>query len=825
MSRPKPTSANPITPQGFDRPSVADRDEHDVGAQGRWQLWIDTGGTFTDCVATDPDGLVHRVKVLSSSALRARVVSRDADHLRLETAWRLPAGFLDGALLRPAGRPSAATTVGSAMIERSAADGRVTLGSGSPDDGALRHSFAPGQTVEIGFDLEAPVLAAHLVTGTPPSTPLPPLALRLATTRGTNALLERRGVAPIFLVTAGLGDLLRIGDQRRPDLFALAIDRPQPLYAQVIEVDERLDAEGGVVTALDLDALRERLAALPGAGVEARTDNACAAVALLHSYRNPAHEQAVADCLRAVGFRHVSVSSDLVPTIKILPRAETAVVDAYLAPIIERYLARVASALEGGTLHVMTSAGGLVRAASYRAKDSLLSGPAGGVVGAAAAGRACGHPRMIAFDMGGTSTDVSRIAGDFTYRFEHRVGDAVVAAPALEIETVAAGGGSICQADGERLRVGPESAGADPGPACYGAGGPLTVTDVNLLLGRLDPSRFAVPIEPAASQRAFEALRDALHGSRSGEDGSDGAEEARPGQAEARPGQAEALLAGCLAIADERMADAIRGISVRRGYDPAEHALVAFGGAGGQHACAVAGKLGITTVILPPAAGLLSAVGLGEAVMERFATRQVLTPLTEVATALPGWLDELGAEATAALGREGSTGREGIAGPEVEIRQQRAEIRLLGQEAVLEVEMPSTSESRIEALAEAFVARYRAAYGYAPPERPLELVTLRVVASERRGGEPSLLLDESLGVEPTAGGADSHVTPHGSRRAFLGSDWQQVPTFDLESLAPGDRFAGPALVFDPHATLVVETGWGGCIAPSRAVILLASSAP
>ena len=768
----------------------------------KWQLWIDTGGTFTDCVATDPNGDVHRVKVLSSSAIRGRVRSRSADGLHLETALAMPAGFLNGARLRLAATEDEAQGgEGQATIVRATAEGQVTLApEASP-------RFAAGETVEIGFDLEAPVLAAHLVTGTLPGERLPPLALRLATTRGTNALLERRGVAPLFLVTSGLRDLLKIGDQRRPDLFALAIVRPPPLYAQVVEVVERLDAEGAVVTPLDVEALETDLAALPASE---QTDR-CAAVALLHSYRNAAHERAVAACLRAAGYHHVSVSSELVPTIKILPRAETAVVDAYLAPIIERYLARVTTALDGGTLHVMTSAGGLVRAASYHAKDSLLSGPAGGVVGAAAAGRACGYANMIAFDMGGTSTDVSRIAGDFTYRFEHRVGDAVVAAPALEIETVAAGGGSICQADGERLRVGPESAGADPGPACYGAGGPLTITDVNLLLGRLDPDRFAVPIDPAAARQAFEALRDALQA-----DGVEGGGQPDPHtrlEERRRPGDDEALLAGCLAIADERMADAIRGISVRRGYDPAEHALVAFGGAGGQHACAVAGKLGITTVILPPAAGLLSAVGLGEAVMERFAARQVLVPLVDAAESLASHLEDLRTEAREALEAEG------IAASAVEIRQQRAEVRVLGQEAALEVDVPAIDASpaaAIAALTDAFGNRYRTAYGYDPPDRPLELVTLRVVASEQKGAAAA---DDSAALHTIA--ADSPVAPHGSRRAFVGGDWQQVPTFDLASLEPGDTIAGPALVFDPHATLVVEAGWSGRVSPSGAVVLLA----
>ena len=307
----------------------------------------------------------------------------------------------------------------------------------------------------------------------------------------------------------------------------------------------------------------------------------------------------------------MSCSSDLAPFIRLLPRAETAVVDAYLGPVLHGYLRGVRDALGGGRLHVMTSAGGLARPEDFRPKDSLLSGPAGGVAGAALAGRRSGMERVIAFDMGGTSTDVARWAGDFEYVWEHEVGGAHLVAPALAIESVAAGGGSVCAFDAQGLRVGPESAGASPGPACYGAGGPLTVTDVNLLLGRLDPARFGIPVDPAPAEAALEALRRELR-ERTGEDAG-----------------REPLLAGFLEIADERMADAIRGISLRRGYDPAEHALVAFGGAGGQHACGVAARLGIRHVLVPPDAGLLSALGIGHAPLERFAERQVLRPLDE----------------------------------------------------------------------------------------------------------------------------------------------------------------------------------------------------
>ncbi len=370
---------------------------------------------------------------------------------------------------------------GRTVLEHDAAEGRLEL------DAPLDEGPLEGAAFELRSPEEAPVLAARLVTGTPLGAPLPPMALRLATTRGTNALLERKGAATALFITRGFGDLLRIGTQQRPDLFALAIEKPEPLYREVVEVPERLAADGSVLLPLDAEAVREAGRRLRAAGIET------AAVALMHSFRNPAHEEELGEILRGCGFRYVSLSSQLAPLIKLLPRAETAVVDAYLAPILDRYLSGVAGALAEGSLHVMTSAGGLVRAGSFQAKDALLSGPAGGVVGAALSGRRSGLDRVIAFDMGGTSTDVARYDGDFEYLFEHRVGDAHLVAPALAIESVAAGGGSICSYDGIQLRVGPESAGAWPGPACYGAGGPLTLTDVNLLLGRLDPGRFEIP--------------------------------------------------------------------------------------------------------------------------------------------------------------------------------------------------------------------------------------------------------------------------------------------------------------------------------------------
>lgn len=737
-----------------------------------WRIWVDTGGTFTDCLALDPAGTLRRAKVLSNSALRGRVAeAAGPDTLRIAGGWRVPPGFFRGfafRLLGAAGEGGVAVPV----LDFDPEGGLLRLGA--PLDGPI----AAGAAFELRSPEEAPVLAARLVTGTPLHAALPDLALRLATTRGTNALLERKGAATAFFVTRGFADLLRIGTQQRPDLFALDIRKPEPLYAEAVEVPERLAADGSVLLPLEVEALRGEVARLRAAGVES------VAVALMHSYRNPAHEEELAAFLRAAGFRFVSLSSRLAPLIKLLPRAQTAVVDAYISPVVETYLEGVAGALPRGALHVMTSAGGLVRAEAFRAKDGLLSGPAGGVVGAALSGRRSGFGKVIAFDMGGTSTDVSRYDGDYEYLFEHRVGDAHLVAPALAIESVAAGGGSVCRFDGTQLRVGPESAGAWPGPACYGAGGPLTITDVNLLLGRLDSERFEIPLDVAAAERALAPLL--------------GTEEATP----------EAVLEGLLEIADERMAEAIRGISLRRGYDPAEYALVAFGGAGAQHACAVAELLGIADVLVPADAGLLSAFGLGAAVVERFAQRQVLERLDQVAGHLSEWLEELGEEAAAAVVEEG------VPAEAVEVRRRLLSLRFVGQEATLAIETRSVAGATVEA---AFAAAYREVYGYAPEGRPIEVESIRVVASSLALPEPGGRLAPSSSRRGRVGegglGAvedEPHAAePAGERRCCFGGEWRRVPFYERARLRPGARFSGPCLVFESHSATVVKGGWEG----------------
>jgi 5-oxoprolinase (ATP-hydrolysing) len=730
-----------------------------------WQIWIDTGGTFTDCLARDPAGTLRRAKVLSSGALRGRVISQpDTRTLQIAQRWTGDAAALVGMellVLDQAQPPAGRATPSKTVIERyEPKAGLLQLAT------ALHSKTPPPWTVEIIHDAEAALLASRLVTGTPVGKPLPPVQLRVATTRGTNALLERRGASTALFVTRGFADLLTIGTQQRPDLFALQVRKPPPLPRAVVEVEERVDRDGRVLARLITDgALRQRALRLLDEGVRV------AAVALVNSYRNPQHEQLLAAWLRDLGFEVVRCSTDLTRRIHLLQRSETATVDAYLTPIIDRFLSRVDGAArdEGSapTL-VMTSAGGLVHADAFRAKDSLLSGPAAGVVGAAAAAKQCGAESVIAFDMGGTSTDVARYAGALDYRFVQRVGDVQLATTALSIESVAAGGGSICSCRDGRLRVGPESAGAIPGPACYGASGPLTITDVNLLLGRLDPNRFGIPVQRDAASAARDELQRALW-SESGQ-----------------RVDSDELLEGLLEIANERMADAIRQVSLRRGYQPEDHALVAFGGAGPMHACGVARRLGIQRVIIPADAGLLSALGLGHAAVERIVERQFLKPLAQL-----GELDPLFAALEAQA--HDAVAAEGIPPARIETRRRLASLRLVGQDTALAVDWaPGMS------ISEGFDARYRALYGYRPEDRAIELESLRVVAASR---------SDSAASSPETRATSSNAQPTARLRARFCGSWGQVDAFDRAELAAEQVIWGPAIVMDQHSTTVVEPEW------------------
>ncbi|MEZ6232593.1 MAG: hydantoinase B/oxoprolinase family protein [Phycisphaerales bacterium] len=783
----------------------------------RWRISVDTGGTFTDCLATSPTGVTTRHKVLSSSAVRGRVVGRP-DETTAVVEWGVPSGVLDGAELRVrpadgASGPSDAPKDESRSVIASHDSERIVLAAPLGVD-----SMPPGASFEVQAPWSPPILAARIATRTPAHADLPAIDMRLATTRGTNALLERRGHPPVLFITAGFGDLLEIGDQSRPDLFALDIVKPAPLHAMVIEVPERLDVSGAVLEALDLASVR------PGAEAALAAGHTTAAVALLHSWANPIHERALAAMLREVGFEHVCASADLSPLIGFLARTQSAVVDAYLSRVVGDYLAAVRRGLgPRGRLRVMTSAGGLASADEFHPKDSLLSGPAGGLLGAAWAGQRAGRERIITFDMGGTSTDVARCASTSTRAFpllrQHRVGDARVVAPAVGVETVAAGGGSICSFDSGELRVGPESAGASPGPACYGAGGPLTVTDCHLLLGRLAPERFGIPIHVDAARRRADGVLAEVN-----------AHQADAGGASMT---LEALLEGFLTLADERMADAIRRISIRQGEDPASYALVAFGGAGGLHACALAERLGVRDVVVPPEAGVLSARGLAVARVEHAVQRQVLRAWEvdsvdaddEAAAAqvgmeappawLVGLLDELAAEAIA-----GVVGK-GVDASHASIVRREARVRVPGQSATLDVD--AADAAAIPAL---FAAAYERTFGHTPATGAIEIESLLVVAAGRAvsPGKWATEAPPEARTIPRAGdaGTGDSTSPI---RVYCHGAWREGRRVERDRMRPGRLVPGPAIISEPHATTFVPVGWSASADASGAAVMVNTSRP
>jgi 5-oxoprolinase (ATP-hydrolysing) len=716
----------------------------------KWKIFVDTGGTFTDCLAQSPQGAWQRVKVLSSSALRGEVSRVEKGlgkrkKIFFQASWQAYGDLFTGYTFRVSGGDFPCRVVGSRMKE-----------AWLEVEGESEKLTA-GQRFELTAGEEAPILAARLATRCPLDKPLPPLSLRLGSTKGTNALLERKGARTALLITQGFADLLRIGTQQRPELFALHIQRPPLLYHSVIEVAERLNARGEVLQPLQKAEIDRIEAALEASGCDS------VAIALLHAYRNPVHEKKLLNRLsQCFPQKFFSLSSVLAPAIKLLPRAETAVVNAYLSPVIDRYLQAVRSKLAEASLRVMSSAGGLTDADFFQPKDSLLSGPAGGVVGAAAKARQAGVSRILTLDMGGTSTDVARYDGQYEYQYESRVGDAHLLSPSLAIETVAAGGGSICSFDGHRLQVGPESAGARPGPACYGAGGPLSLTDVNLIAGRLAPDAFGIPLDRLAAERALNALSQSSGLSR------------------------EALLQGLLQIANEKMADAIRKISVQKGYDPQGYALLAFGGAGGQHACQIADLLGMEQVLVPQDAGLLSAYGMSQAVVERFASQQVLQPWQEVRNQLPDGIRALSEQVKQQLQAEG------ISPSEVQLREPLLLLRFRGQEHSLEVALQA-GEDPIGA----FRRQYEQLYGHWFEDLTIELESIKVIGAS----QAPALFPSSFSPEPY------EPEPSYQQRGFFEGKWQQVPVFLLESLQPGARITGPALVLSADSTTVLEAHW------------------
>ena len=731
-----------------------------------WLVAIDTGGTFTDAVARSPSGRQSQVKVLSNGAIRARIVERLSDcGFRLDLhGLPVPEGLLPGFTIR--------TLVDGAYPTVSATDGDI-IRLDSP------LSASPGDVLELKAPFDAPRLALHLLLGLRPGQTFPRIELRVATTRGTNALLEGKGDEFALILNEGLKDTLRIGDQSRRDLFALANHRESLEATCTLETTSRLDHDGTIIHEADAEELDRLANELRNSGV------AACGISLIHAYRNPGFEDDVAEALAARGVRNIIKATELSTSHGLGARTETLAVEASLRQIMRTFVHDLLpESSEERHVAVMTSSGGLTSEEAFQAKDGLLSGPAGGVVGASLAAARSGEKRILGFDMGGTSTDVSRWDHRMLYRFETKVGPARIQSPCLAIETVAAGGGSICSFGAGGLSVGPKSAGASPGPACYGSGGPLTVTDVNLLSGRVSAERFGIPVDVSAAESALEDLLDSMAGA--------GRE---------RPGRNDLLL-GLLEIANERMSEAMQSISIREGAAPADHVLVPFGGAGGQHACAIADRLGIERILFPTGAGLLSAHGVLDAPDQRFEQRELNLDLEEASTILPDLLESLTDSATARLSADtvDSEARRIIA------------LRLSGQDDVIQIDHDGR-----QALDFIFRDEFKRLYGYAPPARRIEVAWIRVVVTGQRPPEPFTPRTEEA---PPSSSTDRDAP---CLKMLTSSGWLDSTLHHRCDLTPGTELSGPAIIDDVGATLVVESGWSLTVLDDHSLMVTRTS--
>ena len=680
----------------------------------KWDFWIDRGGTFTDVIGRDPQGLLHPRKLLSEN----------------------PEAYADAAI--------------------------------------------QGIRDLLGMAGGAPIASDRVGE------------IKMGTTVATNALLERKGDRVLLLITRGFRDALRIAYQARPDIFAKEIILPEQLYERVIEIDERVRADGCVERLLDIAACRPAIEQARADGIDA------VAIVFMHAWKYPEHEKAVAKVCRKLGFGQVSVSHEVSPLIKLVGRGDTTVVDAYLSPILSRYVQRVATELgilspgkersaETPRLMFMMSSGGLTAADMFQGKDALLSGPAGGVVGMVETARLAGFDKVIGFDMGGTSTDVAHYDGEYERAFDTEVAGVRVRAPMMRIHTVAAGGGSILHYEAGRFRVGPDSAGANPGPAAYRRGGPLAVTDANVMLGKLQPDLFPAIFGPSQDealdvetvQEKFAALATEIGDGRS----------------------PEAVAEGFVTIAVENMANAIKKISVQRGYDVTEYLLNCFGGAGGQHACLVADALGMESVLIHPFSGLLSAYGIG--LSSVFASRQqaLLQPLNDSSRAA---IDDLIATLRHAVVAE--LAAQGIAEAAI-VSRPVLQIRYDGTDSALPVPFGHGSIQRAK---DDFEAAHKAQFGFVYENKPLIVEAVGVEGSD--GGTHGRDEIES-DLEETA------ASPWKSRSIFADGAWRDAGIFRRGDLKPGHKVAGPALVIEPNQTIVVEPGWQAGITARDHVLL------
>jgi 5-oxoprolinase (ATP-hydrolysing) len=765
------------------------------------EAWVDVGGTFTDCFVKMIDGEIRRLKLLSSGLVPISgrwvapteptsngwvapievdrwVAPIEVDRWVAPTEIACnevaddPDDFWNGASLRlldADGRLVASRIVVNCKrgvlrldepLDRETAERigevpkkwnqrRATEGVQEPL--ALR--------MELDAGLESPVLGVRRLIGCGLQQPLPPLRVRLGTTRGTNALLTRQGAKTAFAITSPFEDLQAIGDQTRPQLFDLSIRKPKPLPEQVLGIEERLDAKGRVTKTLDLAQATSQLQKALDAGC------ASLAICLMHSYLNPVHECQLEELALQMGFQYVSRSSAIAPLIELVARSQTTVVDAYLSPIIRRYLSTLAMQFGGSLLQldVMTSSGGLAEWQGFAGKDSILSGPAGGAVALQGLSRSLGGQQLIGLDMGGTSTDVCRVGTGHTLEYESIKAGVRILTPTMPIETVAAGGGSICWFDGVSLRVGPQSAGALPGPACYGRGGPLTITDLNVFLGRLPASQFPFSLDLRAVERRIDEVLDQLR-------------EALPIR------EREELAKGFRRLANEQMSAAVRTVTTAKGIDPRTAALVGFGGAAGQHICEIADLLGMSEIIDHPDAGLFSALGMGLASLRLDAAIPVYQSLTNF-----NWSDCSAQINLELLRLNDALVNLGISKSQLE-SEVVAEVRYVGTDTALTVSL-----SDGPTIAESFHQLHMRRFGYERRNYEIELVAIRV---ECCGRSLHQLPDEASVMVRNAEEWPSSSMPNSS-----------IALITRECVNPGGRVIGPAIVLNQGSTLVIDPGW------------------
>lgn len=742
---------------------------------GRWSYWVDVGGTFTDGVAVDPQGGIHTGKMLSSGKVLGSIQSIRPGQLTDPSRHGEPENLWRGSQIELFDRNR--NHLGRWPILRS--QGSLLVWDPTSDQPALE---ATDYTIHSRW--EAPVALGRKLMGLSSDAPLPAMEIRLGTTRGTNALLTRTGAEVALVTTEGFGDLLEIGEQDRPELFQLKIEKRKPLYRTVVEIPERIAVDGAILKPLDLEQAAIRLQAVFDSGVRSL------AICLLHGFRHPQHEVALGRLAHRIGFQQVSISHQVAPRIKAVLRAETTVLDAYLSPVIRDYLQRLAEQLDCGVGHhnahnkllVMNSRGGLVPWQTYRGIDSVLSGPSGGVTAICGLVRWADLGTAIGLDMGGTSTDVCCTGSQPRIQQESTKAQVRMLHPVLEVETVAAGGGSICWFDGVALRVGPSSAGSNPGPACYGRGGPLTITDLNLWLGRVDAPSFPFPLDrQMAAQRLLE-IEQQIRANRPTEERD---------ELEGTVSSLDRLASHFRMLANQQMAEAIRATTIQAGIDPRSMSLIGFGGAAGQHVCEIADILSIPRIIDSPHAGMLSAIGMGMATLqhaqqtpvhERFnadADQLVQTKIDQaVASSIQGWRET--------FGRQDSTIP---ATTNVEL-----ELRYLGSDNGLLIPWNAS----VEEACNAFAKKHQEIFGYARPNHPVEWTAIHATSSDP---QPS---SEPLPSQLAAQGAPKETR---KTRLFSRQKWQEAWVRQRSELKPNCPMDGPGLILSSGHTTIVDAGW------------------